>query len=154
MKHNVFETILGAVVLVVALAFLLMALSTADVRAVEHGYSLNADFSSLGGLSVGSDVRISGVKVGNVSAITLSPETYLATVTMSLRDDVQLPTDSIAQIASEGLLGGNYMLLEPGGDTEMLQDGDTISFTQAAVSLEQMIGKLIFSLTESASKEQ
>lgn len=156
MKRNVFETALGAVVLIVAALFLVIALRSADVGAAyqAEGYTLRANFTALGSLGVGSDVRLSGVKVGSVTDVTLDPETYLAQVSLRIREDVALPLDTTAQIASDGLLGGHHLQLEPGGEIEMLQDGEEIAYTQAAVSLEQMIGKLIFSLTESAAKEK
>lgn len=156
MKRNVFETALGAVVLLVAALFLVIALRSADVGAAyqAEGYTLRANFTALGSLGVGSDVRLSGVKVGSVTDVTLDPETYLAQVSLRIREDVTLPLDTTAQIASDGLLGGHHLQLEPGGEIEMLQDGEEITYTQAAVSLEQMIGKLIFSLTESAAKEK
>mgnify|MGYP000965450093 FL=1 len=153
MNHNVIETVLGAVVLVVAAIFLTMALGAADARSV-GGYPINANFSKVDGINPGIDVRISGVKVGSVTAMTLDPNTYLAHVTMNIKDDVKLPVDTVAKIASEGLLGGKYMALEPGAEEEMMKPGAQIQYTQASLNLEEMIGKFIFSAADKDKKDK
>jgi phospholipid/cholesterol/gamma-HCH transport system substrate-binding protein len=109
------------------------------------GYQLKADFNRATGVNVGSDVRLSGIKVGRVAALSLDPETYLARVTISVDPAVQVPSDSSLAIASEGLLGGTYLDLSPGGDEVMLRPGEQIQFTQDAVDLVQLLGKAIFS---------
>ena len=90
-------------------------------------------------------MRLSGIKVGRVAALSLDPETYLARVTISVDPAVQVPSDSSLAIASEGLLGGTYLDLSPGGDEVMLRPGEQIQFTQDAVDLVQLLGKAIFS---------
>lgn len=145
------ETILGGVVLLVAAAFFAFAYKTGEVKTVE-GYELTANFTRIDGLETGSDVSISGVKVGSVIDFSLDPETYLAKVRMSIRPDVKLPRDTAAIIASRGLLDGKYMALEPGGDEELLADGDRIEFTQSTPGLEQLLGQVIFSLNNSKDK--
>lgn len=150
MNHNIIETVLGAVVLLVAAIFLSMALRAADAKQVS-GYEVMANFSKVDGISPGIDVRISGVKVGSVTGTSLDPKTYLAHVTMSIKDGIQLPIDTVAKVSSEGLLGGKYMSLEPGAEEEMLKPGGQIQFTQASLNLEEMIGKFIFS---SAGKDK
>ena len=105
-----------------------------------------ADFSGIGGLAVGDDVQISGVKVGTVSGVELNEDNYLARVTANIDDDIELPIDTAALISSESLLGGRYLSLEPGGDEEMLESGDRIEFTQAPQNLEQLLGQFIFSM--------
>ncbi|MBI4184710.1 MAG: outer membrane lipid asymmetry maintenance protein MlaD [Proteobacteria bacterium] len=148
MGRNLIETVMGAVVLVVAALFLVFAFTTTDIGA-RSGYVLNAKFDRVDGLLIGNDVRLSGVKVGTVAGQTLDPETYLAVVSMTIDPSVKLPADSSAQILSDGLLGGKYLALVPGADTRMLKEGETIKFTQSSVSLEQLIGKFIFSVTDS-----
>ncbi len=145
MKRNVIETVLGAVVLIVAVVFLGFSYSSASVGDVD-GYAITADFSGTGGLSIGDDVQISGVKVGSVSKIQLRPEDYRARVTMEIKNDVKLPDDSAAFISSESLLGGKYMELQPGGSEDMLKEGGHIEYTQAPQNLEQLLGKFIFSM--------
>ena len=99
-------------------------------------------------MATGSDVRLAGVKIGTVQGATIDPKTYLADVTLSVRGDVKLPTDSSAEITSDGLLGGKYLALAPGGAEAMLPAGGTITVTQGSVSLEQLLGKFIFSVTD------
>jgi len=145
MKRSLVETALGALVIVVAATFLMFSINTSKVGKVS-GYELNARFSGIGGLAVGDDVLISGVKVGNIMAVTLDPETFLAKVTMNIKNDVRVPTDTAALISSESLLGGRYLALEPGADDEVMKPGGTIEFTQAPQNLEQLLGQFIFSM--------
>ena len=144
MKGNVIETVMGAVVLVVAALFLFFAYNTSQLRSVK-GYELSANFEHVDGIRDGSDVRISGIKVGSVLATTLDPQTFLATVRMSVEPSVQLPDDSVAEIVSSGLLGDKYMSLVPGGSDKDLAPGGQIKFTQSSVSIEHLIGQMMFS---------
>ncbi len=151
MKRSVIETVLGAVVLIVAGFFLLFSYKAANIGAVE-GYSLMADFSGIGGLKIGDEVQISGVKIGTVAAVDLMPDTYLARVTMSIDSDYKLPKDTAALISSESLLGGKYLALEPGADEEFLGDKGRIEFTQAPQNLEQLLGQFIFSMQDDSAQ--
>ncbi|HEX2478609.1 MAG TPA: outer membrane lipid asymmetry maintenance protein MlaD [Geminicoccaceae bacterium] len=144
MTRNLLETLLGAVVLIVAIGFLAFAYNTSQVQQ-DGGYELIARFDKVDGLERGSDVRISGIKVGTVLDQTLDPETYRAEVRFSLREDIQLPADTSAAVVSNGLLGGKYLALVPGGDIEMLEPGGEVTLTQSAVNLEDLIGHMIFS---------
>jgi phospholipid/cholesterol/gamma-HCH transport system substrate-binding protein len=153
MRRNTIETVLGAVVLAVAGLFLLFAYKSADLGSVQ-GYEVQANFSSTGGLQTGSDVRISGVKVGTVQSQSLDPKTYLAVVSMSIDKSVRLPKDTVAVIASESLLGGKFMALEPGGDPDMIAEGGRIEFTQSTPGIEQLLGQVIFSLQSMGSQQQ
>jgi len=144
MNRNLVETIVGAVVLAVAVLVMAFAYSTASLRAVT-GYEVTARFDRVDGLQVGSDVRISGIRVGTVTDQALDPETYLAVVRLSLKPELRLPVDSVAEIASESLLGGRYLALVPGADEQMIAPGGEITFTQSPVNLENLIGQLIFS---------
>ena len=145
-RHGVAETLTGAFVLVVALGFLVYAVAHSG-RTAGSGYSLLARFDHIDGLSVGGDVKIAGVKVGSVTDERIDPKTFNAVVTMSVRDDIQLPKDSAAAITSESLLGGKYISVSPGGDETLLKPGQTITITQSSVSLEELLGKFIFSVT-------
>lgn len=151
MRGNVVEALLGAVVLVVAAGFLVFAYSSTEVGSVE-GYEVSAKFDRVDGLAVGSDVRLGGIKIGTIVGQTLEPDTYLAIVRMTIDPDIRLPTDSSAEIVSDGLLGGRYLSLVPGGAEEMLATGDEIRFTQSPVSLESLIGRLIFSQSEAEAE--
>lgn len=150
MGHNVFETILGAVVLAIAALFLAFAYSSADLHKVK-GYVLSANFPMVDGVKSGTDVKINGVKVGSVQSLTLltepGPNQYLVKVSMTIDPSVQLPTDTVAMVATESLMGGKYMSLEPGIDETMLKtDGsDRIKRTQAPMRLDDLIGQLIYS---------
>lgn len=144
MRHNVIETIMGGVVLLVAGFFLVFAYNNSGYKE-DNGQEFNAHFDRVDGLQVGSDVRLSGVKVGSVHKMTVDPKTFLAKVVLSVQDAIKLPTDSSAEIVTDGLLGGKYIALVPGGEEEVLAPGDEITHTQASVSLEAMIGQLIFS---------
>ncbi len=150
MGHNVFETILGAVVLALAALFLTFAYSSADLHKVK-GYVLTANFPMVDGIKDGTDVKINGVKVGSVAGLKLNtdpgPNQYLVTVSMTLNPSVQLPTDTIALVSSESLLGGKYMSLEPGVDETMIKTDGTgrVTRTQAPMRLDDLIGQLIYS---------
>ena len=144
MRRNVIETLMGAVVLAVAGLFLTFAYSSATLRA-GTGYEIIADFNKLGGVKVGSDVRISGIAVGTVTKLSLNPQTFRATVTMTIDDAYRFPEDTTAAIGTEGLLGGNFVDLVPGGLPDLIEDGGSIEFTQDAVDIVQLLGKFIFS---------
>lgn len=144
MQHNLIETVMGFVVLVIAAFFLAFAYfsSQHDTRG---GYPLSARFSRIDGVQTGTDVRLSGVKVGTVTDIEIDPESYLAVVKMDIEPAVKLPKDTSAEIITNGLLGSKYIAVVPGGEEDYLKSGEEIKHTQAAVSLEAMIGQLIFS---------
>jgi len=144
MRGNVIETVMGAVVLVAAALFLVFAYKTSQLRTVS-GYEVSADFARIDGIHQGSDVRISGVKVGTVLAEDLDPKTFLATIRMSVDPAIQLPDDTVAAVTSSGLLGDKYMSLTPGGSDKNIPAGGKIRYTQSSVSLENMIGQMIFS---------
>jgi len=146
MKRNPLETLLGAVVLVVAAMFLVFAYSIADLRAVT-GYDIKASFLKVGGLERGSDVRISGINVGTVISQTLNPETFQAQVNMSIDVGVTLPTDTEATIVSDGLLGGKYVNLVPGQNKDRIPAGGSIAKTRDYQSLEDLVGEIIFLAT-------
>ena len=144
MSNNAIETVMGAVVLAVAGGFLYFAYSNSNVRPVE-GYVLKADFANVAGISAGSEVRVGGIKVGVVEALDLDPKTYQAQAVLRVNDKVKIPKDSSAAIQSSGLLGDKFITLQPGGDEAMMKDGDKITITQSSVSIEELIGKFVFS---------
>jgi phospholipid/cholesterol/gamma-HCH transport system substrate-binding protein len=144
MSRNLIETVLGAVVLVVAALFLFFAYSTSQVRAVS-GYQLTAEFDRIDGIRDGSDVRIAGVKVGSVIGETLDPKTFLATLRISVIPKYKLPDDTVAEIVSASLLGDKYVALVPGGSDKIIPPGGRIKYTQSPASLENLIGQMIYS---------
>ncbi|MCW8914726.1 MAG: outer membrane lipid asymmetry maintenance protein MlaD [Magnetovibrio sp.] len=146
MGRNAVETVLGAAVLLVAAVFVYVATNTAQIKAVA-GYEITARFFKVGGLTKGSDVRVSGIKIGTVLSNTLDPVTFDAVVTMSIRPDIQLPTDTTATIASSGMLGDKYVMLMPGEAGDKLAAGDVIVDTKDFRSLEDQVGEIIFLAT-------
>ena len=143
MSRNAIETALGAVVLIVAVGFFIWAYGRSDVGN-PGGYTLNAKFTSAEGLDPGTDVRMAGIKVGQIVSTDLDSKTFQAVVQFSVRQGIELPDDSSAAVVSASLLGGRYLRLEPGGDEKVLKDGDTVQFTQSAVNIEELVGKYIF----------
>lgn len=128
------ETILGAAVAVVAVGFFVFAAAQAGQTSSAGGYDLVARFQRVDGIAVGSDVRVSGVKVGVVRSVELDPDTYMARLTITVANGVQVLDDSTARIASDGLLGGAYVAIEPAG-MDALPAGGEIPNTQGSVDL-------------------
>ena len=145
-RRSIAEVLTGAVVLLVAAGFLAYAVANSG-RTGASGYPLLARFEHIDGLGVGADVRLAGVKVGSVTDERIDPQSFQAVVRLSVRDDLKLPKDTAAIITSESLLGGKFLSLQPGGDEAILQAGQTITITQSSVSLEELLGKFIFSMT-------
>ncbi len=146
MKRNIIETGLGAIVILVAVSFLVFSYNLSDLRPAQ-GYDLVAKFNAIDGLAVGSDVRIAGVKVGTVVDQTIDQQEFRAIVTMKIKPEVKLAKDTIVRISSAGLLGGKYIKLEPGGATEVLNEGGELTNTKDVISMEELLGKVIFLVT-------
>jgi phospholipid/cholesterol/gamma-HCH transport system substrate-binding protein len=145
-RRSIAEIVIGAVVLLIAAGFLAYAIANSG-RSTASGYTLYARFDHIDGLGIGNDVRVAGVKVGSVNQERIDPKSFQAIVGFSVRDDIKLPKDSAAIITSESLLGGKYLSLQPGGDEATLQPGQTVTITQGSISLEDLLGKYIFSTT-------
>ncbi|HLJ06869.1 MAG TPA: outer membrane lipid asymmetry maintenance protein MlaD [Acetobacteraceae bacterium] len=152
-RHSVVEVLVGAIVLIVAAGFLGYALAHSG-RSTGSGYDLSARFDHIDGLGVGSDVRLAGVKIGTVTSEQIDPKSFEAVVDFSVRNDIKLPKDSAAIITSESLLGGKYISLQAGADDAMLQPGERITITQGSVSIEELLGKFIFSMTNAPKPGQ
>ncbi len=148
MKSNIVESVLGALVLLVAVSFFAWAYARADVGD-PGGYTLVAKFESIGDLEPGGDVRISGIRIGQILSLDLDPISFRAQVRFSVLSDIELPADSSAQIVSASLLGGKYLSITPGGDEVVLADGGEIEYTQSAVNFEDLLGQFIFSQSSS-----
>lgn len=144
MAENTTEVLTGAVVLAAGIGFALYLGTTTGVTDRNTGsYELRASFRSVEGISVGTDVRLAGVKVGSVTDLTLNPETYRADVRFAVKDGIQLSDDSTISISSEGLLGGNFVELIPGGSPFNLEADGEIEDTQGAVSLISLLLKFV-----------
>lgn len=138
------EIAAGAAVLAVALGFAFYAArGTGLAGGGADSYALTASFRAVDGISTGSDVRLAGLKVGTISSLKLNPETFMADAVVQIRSDVQLPTDSAILISSEGLLGGNFVEIVPGGALENLAPGEEIEDTQGSVSLVSLLMKFV-----------
>ena len=153
MNRNAVETVMGAVVLVVAAVFLFFAYTTSQVRAVS-GYEVTANFDRVEGLRDGGDVRISGIRVGSIISQTLDPKNYVAVVKMSIDPTVKLPVDSVATITSSGLLGDKYLSIVPGAEDEFIKPGGTIEHTTPPISLESLIGQFIYGVQGGQQQKQ
>lgn len=144
MANSVTETLLGAAVLLTAVGFVAYGSQSTGLGVGGDGrYTLNARFGSVEGISVGTDVRLAGVKIGSVNKLELNPETYRAEVGLAINDVIKVPDDSDVKIASEGLLGGNYVEITPGGSEFMLEEGDEILLTQSAISFLNLLMKFV-----------
>lgn len=143
MHRNVIETIMGGVVLIIAVVFLIFAYTSSSTGTVS-GYVVTAKFGDVSGINPGADVRVSGIKVGSVVDTELDPKDYTALVTISISDAVKLPTDSSALILADGLLGGSYLELQPGADETMIEAGGQIATTQDAINIIKLVMKFVF----------
>ena len=149
MKDNLVETLVGFGVIVVAAIFVVYGYSVTDSSG--DGYVVSAEFDRVDGLTIGSDVRMSGIKIGTVTALSLDAQSYAANVSMIIGSDIDLPDDTSAKITSEGLLGGNYISLSAGGSEDMLSGGDEILYTQGSVDLIGLVSQALFSAGDKES---
>lgn len=144
MKQNIIEIIVGFIILIIAAMFLIYAYNRSG-QDVDTGYTLEARFQNAEGIVTGSDIMLAGIKIGDVKNLTLDRENFYAVMQMSINKDIKLPKDSQAAIVSSGFLGGKFVAIIPGGDTEDFKDGDQIKFTQSSVNMESLIGKFMYS---------
>ncbi|BAV34483.1 ABC transporter substrate-binding protein [Sulfuricaulis limicola] len=153
LKRNTLELWVGLFVAAGILALAMLAfkvgnLTTADVV---DGYKIKANFDNVGGLKVKAAVTVAGVRVGRVTGIAFDSNKYQAIVTMDVDGQYKnIPADSTANILTSGLLGDQYIGIEPGGEEVYLKDGDTILRTQSALVLEKLVGQVIFNKASEA----
>ncbi|AHC73854.1 acetyl-CoA carboxylase subunit A [Candidatus Endolissoclinum faulkneri L5] len=143
LSKYVVETLMGAIVLAIAGMFLFYVYTVSQFS-TRNEYDVIAHFTTVGGLKPGSDVRISGLKIGTVSRQSLDSKTYLAKVTLSINNSIKLPVDTSAAISIDGLFGNNYVNLVPGGDKKILKPGERIEITQEAIDFVQMMSRFMF----------
>jgi phospholipid/cholesterol/gamma-HCH transport system substrate-binding protein len=141
--NTITEVLVGAAVMAVAVGIFLYAANSTGGGSSGGSYALSASFRSADGISVGSEVRLAGVQVGTVTAMALNPQTFRAETTFTIRDDVELPDDSAIAISSEGLLGGNFVEIIPGGSPFSYAPGDQIMDTQGSVSLVTLLMRFV-----------
>ena len=143
MGENTTEVVVGGVVLAAAIGFGIYAAQIAGISSGGNSYTLNASFRSLEGVSVGTDVRLAGVKIGTVTSVELNPQTFRADTIVSVAKNIEIPDDSAIVISSEGLLGGNFVEIMPGGSPFNLEEDAEITDTQGAVSLISLLLKFV-----------
>ncbi len=156
MTKRQLETLVGLFVLVGMLAVFFLALKAANLASfsIDSTYLLNARFDNVGGLKVRAPVKSAGVTVGRIASISFDNKTFQGLVTMQIDSHYQFPTDTSAKILTAGLLGDQYLGLDPGGDEQNLKAGDTIKMAQSAVVLENLIGQFLYNkAAETPAKE-
>jgi phospholipid/cholesterol/gamma-HCH transport system substrate-binding protein len=147
MKSNTFEAIVGAFVIIISVVFLFFGFSTMKIQNSDS-YNVSALFNRIDGIKIGSDIRMSGIKIGTVVSQELDNSSFEAKVLMSIDSKILIPDDSSAKITSDGLLGGNYISIEPGGSDIYLLNNEEIFFTQGSVDLIGLVGEALFSVEE------
>ncbi len=152
MKNNLFEVIVGTFVLASAIYFFFFSFNKSNIS-TSKTYQISAKFDNIDGVSIGSDIKISGVKIGTVASEVIDPETYRAILKLNINQEIKLPSDSSAKILSSGLLGGKYIGIEVGAEEEMLQSGGQIQFTQSGINFEELLGKFIFGSSKKDSEK-
>jgi phospholipid/cholesterol/gamma-HCH transport system substrate-binding protein len=154
MKRNIIETIFGGVVLIIAVIFVIFVYSSSNVKKVD-GYQVIAKFSNINGVNIGSDVTIGGYKVGSVSDVEIEEDFFIKT-TLNISNTLKgkIPYDSIAMISSPSIMSDKVVSIETGIEEEYLANGEELTNTQSGVSLEQLIGQVIFSLKGSKDSDE
>ncbi len=142
-KENIVEALVGLLVVLVAIGFVVLAYDRTQAGARADGYVLKARFPNVAGVSPGTDVRVAGIKVGRVTGQSLDPASYEAVVEFGIDKALKLPIDSSAAITTEGLLGGTYVALTPGGETTMLKPGEEIAETSGSTDLMSLVGSFV-----------
>ena len=148
LKRSTLEIVMGLVVLIGAGIFSVLVYQASDIKSAD-GYLLHAEFGTTGGLSIGDEVRLSGIKVGQIVGQSLDPVTYAARIDMRIDETVKLPSDSSARITAASLLGGNFLELLPGAGEDVMPEGTIIFDTRDPVSLSDLLGKIVFQGNES-----
>ena len=141
-RGNVSETLIGAIVVAVAIGFIIFAYMRTGTGSLS-GYELLARLPQVDGLGVGTDVRLAGIKIGSISDLTLDPKTYMATVHMSIREDIKIPTDSSLKVTSAGILGSSYLAITPGGDEAVMKPGASFANAQGSIDVMGLVGRFI-----------
>ncbi len=147
MKQGIIETLVGFFVLIVAFSFLGFAYNVSDFSKTNKGYMLTANFQNIDGIAKGADVKLAGIKIGFVDSLSLEDNTYYAILNLNINEGVAIPKDSSAIVSTSGLLGGKYIRINPGASDDNFIEGGKIKFTQSSLNIEDLIGKLMYSIT-------
>ncbi len=151
-KKEALETIVGSLIILLAIYFAYYAYNMTSSTSNADSYNIKAKFANIDGINVGSDIKIAGIKIGTVSKQDLDNTTFEALLTLNIKDDYKIPTDTSAEIIGNGLLGDKYISLSPGSDDSVLQNNDFISFTQSSISIEKLVGKFMFGIDKPNEK--
>lgn len=147
MKQQIIETVVGFVVICIAIISFIFFYKVSDSSKESDGYFLNAYFQNIEGLLEGNDVKLSGIKIGYIDKLTLEKGTYFAIAKLKIKKGIDIPSDSRAIVSTSGLLGGKYIKINPGAADDNLKENGKIKFTQSAINIEDLIGKLVYSMT-------
>ncbi|NBX52228.1 MAG: outer membrane lipid asymmetry maintenance protein MlaD [Proteobacteria bacterium] len=150
--HNFFDFLVGTIVLVVAITFLVISFKSSKISS-DNGYKILAKFDNADGINIGSDIKISGVKIGTIAEQNLDSDSFQAVLKFNIYNHIKIPSDSSAKIVSEGLLGSKYIAITPGGNDEFLKEGQEINFTQSSINFEELLGKFIFNGKDNNEKK-
>ncbi|MGQ0676719.1 MAG: MlaD family protein [Rhodospirillales bacterium] len=148
MSQKTVEMMMGAVMLLLGVSGIYTVYASSQVTTAD-GYVVSVRFNKVGGLGEGNAVRIAGLQVGTIVSQKLDPETYDAVLELTIRSDVKLPTDTEAEVSSDGLLGGKFVLLTPGKAKDAIPPGGKIDRAKGVVALEELVGRIIFSTAQS-----
>jgi phospholipid/cholesterol/gamma-HCH transport system substrate-binding protein len=149
MKGNILEAVIGAVVLIIAGFFMFFAYTTSGEK-INNGYVLLAYFDNVGGLTVGADVKVNGIKVGIVRSLSID-ENYQARAELLIKNSISIPVDTTASVTTDGIMGNKFIALYPGFDKAMLKGGEEIESTRSAINLENLVDKFLIG---TASKDK
>lgn len=152
MSRGMVENLVGALVLAIAVVSVYLAFEGSNVQR-SGGYQIHAGFDDAGGLAAGTDVRVAGVKVGSVADYGIDPETFEARVTLNLSSAVALPVDSRLRIVPDGLLGGNFIEITPGGAAEMIEPGGEIEDTRGAINVVELVSQIVTLAVEATASQ-
>ena len=147
MKERVIETVVGFIVICVAIFSFMFFYKISDSGEDGDGYFLNAYFQNIEGVAEGNDVKLSGIKIGYIDNVTLENGTYFAVARLKIKKGIDIPSDSRAIVSTSGLLGGKYIRINPGSADDNLQENGKIKITQSSINIEDLISKLMYSLT-------
>jgi phospholipid/cholesterol/gamma-HCH transport system substrate-binding protein len=147
MKERVIETVVGFVVICLAIFSFMFFYKISDSGEDGEGYFLNAYFQNIEGVAEGNDVKLSGIKIGYIDNVTLENSTYFAVARLKIKKGIDIPSDSRAIVSTSGLLGGKYIRINPGSADDNLKENGKFKFTQSSINIEDLISKLMYSLT-------
>lgn len=147
MKESIIETVIGFIVICVAIFSFMFFYKISDSKKDEESYFLNASFQNIDGLVEGNDVKLSGIKIGYIDNLTLENDTYFALARLKIKKGISIPSDSKAIVSTTGLIGSKYIRINPGTADDNLQENGKIKFTQSSINIEDLISKLVYPLT-------